>query len=170
MSMLSFLKHFLLRVLERYFIRDNEIVELLRSSYKMSMEEEQTVMEVLIKKMTAIDRGAGEKVSNLLNTYRPRIVFNMGEHPDEIGLADQINKSLWKVLSLRADYFGFIFKDQAVPESVKERTTLLHSDRESFAAEDLKRLAKRIVKYWDTPVENSAQLLYKTTQEIYRER
>ncbi len=57
-------------------------------------------------------------VTEMCRKYRPRLIFNMGEHPDEIKLSEQINKNLKSILSLEVDYFGFIFNDPAVRESI----------------------------------------------------
>ena len=82
----------------------------------------------------------------------------MGEHPEEIKIAGQISRSLENMLSLKADFFGFIFEDKAIRQSVKNRMALLRYNRESLAALSIVRIAERIVKFWDKPVEKSAQL------------
>ncbi len=106
----------------------------------------------------------------LCHKYRPRIVLNMGEHPDDLKIAKQINDSLGNILSIEADYFGFIFQDSSVRQSIKKQTTFLNRYHESIAAESLKRIAERIVKYLDKPVKNSAQLLFDHTLKLYKTR
>jgi flagellar biosynthesis protein FlhG len=167
MGMLVFLKHFLLRVIERTFAKDRQIHDLMRSLYKQPMTYQKMSIRVLRSRIDEISREAGERMTELCNKYRPRIVFNMGDHPEEIKIAEQINNSLESILSIEADYFGYIFYDSTVRESVKKGTTLLPHYRESMAAVCLKRVAERIIKYLDMEVKNSAQHLLDHTWKLY---
>lgn len=94
----------------------------------------------------------------------------MGEHPDEVRLAEQINNSLDSVLSLEIDYFGFIFEKSTVRKSVKKGTTLILHYQESMVAESIKQIVERIVKFWDSPVDNSDQRLLTRTWKVYESR
>lgn len=169
-SILAFLKHFLLRAIERTFANDSQIRNYMHSLYKRPMTDEQVTINTLHSEITAIDHKAGKILMELCHKYRPRIVFNMGEHPDDLKIARQINDSLGNILSIEADYFGFIFQDSSVRQSIKKQTTFLNRYHESIAAESLKRIAERIVKYLDKPVKNSAQLLFDHTLKLYKTR
>ena len=100
------------------FARDKRICDLLRTLYKLPITDQQIRIETLRSKFDAFDPRVGEIVEKLCNRYRPRIVFNMGDHPDDIGITEQINNSLSTVLSIGADYFGFIFNDPIVNSTV----------------------------------------------------
>jgi flagellar biosynthesis protein FlhG len=141
--------------------------DMLHSFYSQPMTAERTTIEELRSRIDAIDGEAGKTIAALCHKYRPRIVFNMGEHPDEIKIAAQISKSLEGNLSINADYFGFIFNDMVIGQSVKKRTVFMTSYRDSMAAENIKQIADRIVKYWDRHMNNSAQLLLNKTRQVY---
>jgi flagellar biosynthesis protein FlhG len=117
-----------------------------------------------------LDPLAVEKLLTLCRQYRPRIVFNMGTHPDEIELSEQINKSLAGVLSMKAEYLGFIFQDPSVAEAVRKRSVFMTDYGDRPAADDIRRLAERIIKFWHQPIEDSAGRLQKQTQKLYKER
>lgn len=167
-SILAFLKQFLFRAIERTFVKDLQIRNYMHSLYKRPITDEQVTINTLHSDIAAIDHKAGEKLIELCRKYRPRIVFNMGEHPDELKLTRQINDSLRNILSIEADYFGFIFHDSSVRQSVKKQAVFLNRYHESIAAESLKRIAERIVKYLDKPVKNSAELLFDHTSKLYK--
>ena len=170
MNMLAFLKNFLLRVIEGNFSKHQRIRDLMRFLYKQPITEQQINIEAVRSRIAAIEPEAGETVKEVCRKYRPRVVFNMGEHPEEIKIAEEINKSLEKTLSIEADYFGFVFADPIVRQSVKERKVFLPLYRESMVAESIVRIAERIVKFWDTPVENSAQHLLSRESKGYESR
>jgi len=167
MSTMAFLKHLLLRIIERYFAGNHEIRSLLRDFYKQSLKEDQMNIRDLESRIAAIDFNAGNKISELCKKYRPRVVFNKGEHPDEIKLSEKINTSLERNLSIEVDYFGFIFQDPFVQESIKKRMAFLPSSQGSIAAESIVRIAERIVKYWNKPIDNSSHRLLNSVKKIY---
>lgn len=170
MNLLAFLKLFLFRAIERMFVKDQIIQDLMHSTYKQPMTDQQTSIGTLREQIRAVDPEAGEQIAALCSNYRPRIVFNMGEHPDELKIAERISDSLDKLLSMKADYFGFIFYDTSVRQSIKKRVPLLPHYQESIAAKSLQAVTERLVKYLDRPVENSAQMLLSRTWEVYNNR
>ena len=167
MNMLGFLKHFVLRLIERTLADDQRIHDLLRSSYKQPIAEQRDSLGALGPKIAAIDRDAGKKVEDLCRDFRPRVLFNMGEHPDEIEIARNIDSSLENALSLKVDYFGFIFEDPDVRRSIKKQTPFLPEYRESIAGKGIVQTAERVARFLEVPVKESAMLLLKRTQEDY---
>ena len=167
MNMMTFLKHLMLRIIAGNFTKNHRICEMLRSVYKV---DEQINIEALLSRISAINHEAGKTVTELCRKYRPRIVFNMGEHPDEIKLSEQINTNLKSILSLEVDYFGFILNDPAVRQSIKKKIPFIPSYRKNMTTQNIEHIAKRIVKYWNKPIDNSALRLLNHTREIYKNR
>jgi len=164
MNMMTFLKHLVLRIIEGNFTKNYAIGQILNAMYKT---DKQTNIKALQSRISTIDHGAGEMVTRLCRQYRPRLVFNMGEHPDEIKLSEQINKTLKSILDMEVDYFGFIFKDPAVGQSIKKKMPFIPGNREKMTTTNIEQIANRIVKYWDSPIDNSAQRLLNHTRKIY---
>ncbi len=164
MNMMTFLKHLLLRIIAGNFTKNYNISQMLHTRYKM---DKQISIRELQSKIGEIDPVAGEKIKQLCGQYRPRLVFNMGADPDEIKLSEQIDSNLKSILSLDVDYFGFIFNDPAVSQSVKKKTPFIPSNRESMTAQNIEHIANRIVKYWDKPIDKSAQRLLEHTRKSY---
>lgn len=171
MSMLSFLKHFMLRTIERMFAREHEILEMIRKDYfKRSSEDNALTIDSLIEMIKQVDVNAAKKVDAVCRSFRPRIIFNMGDEPDEIEIAGQINKSLKSMLNMACDYFGFIRYDRSVRESVKGRNVYLPLYRDNMAARDIIKTAERVNRFFDKPIENSAALLLRNTKKLYNNR
>ncbi|RLB89676.1 MAG: MinD/ParA family protein [Deltaproteobacteria bacterium] len=164
MNMMTFLKHLMLRIIAGNFTKNHYISQMLHSIYKI---DKQTNIGELQSRIAAIDHEAGKMVTEMCRKYRPRLIFNMGEHPDEIKLSEQINKNLKSILSLEVDYFGFIFNDPAVRESIKKKTPFIPFNRKKMTTRNIEHIANRIVKYWHSPIENSALRLLGHTQKIY---
>jgi len=170
MNMLTFLKHFILRVIEGYFSKDQQIRDLLRSLYKLPFKDQKLNIETLILKIADIDPAARETIPALCRQYRPRMIFNMGDHPADLKIAEQIDASLKEMLSIEVDYFGFVFNDSRVRQSIKKRISFLPHYRNSRPAENIERIAERIVKFWDRPVGDSADRLLNYAWKEYKNR
>jgi len=170
MGLLAFLKYFFLRAIVRAFARQRQLKEFTHYLSQDPLANEHLNIDLLRNKLIELDPLAIEKLLTLCRQYRPRIVFNMGTHPNEIELSEQINKSLASVLAMKAEYLGFIFQDPAVPEAVRKRAVFMPDYSDSAAADDIRRLAERIIKFWHQPIEDSAVRLQKQTQKLYKTR
>ena len=170
MNMLVFLKNFLLRTIGRAVADNNAVKNHLREVFKRSIDNQITSLKTLQEEIGKEDAAAGKTIEKIFNHCRPRIVFNMGEHPDELAVTDQISKTLESVLSIEADYFGFVFSDTTVKHSVRKQSPLIHFQRDCIAAENILRIARRIDKYWQTPVEGSARLIQKQAKAWFETR
>ena len=91
----------------------------------------------------------------------------MGEHPDELEFLQQVSQTAKEVLSLELEYFGFIFADPAVRESIKKNSALIPFKRQATAARNIACLAERIAHSWQDPIPDSAELLVKQTRQVY---
>lgn len=167
MNMLGFLKHFVLRLIERDLAKDQRIKDLLHALYKQPMDAQRNIIGNIGSKIAAMDPEAGKRVVELCGDFRPRVIFNMGEEPDEIGIADKIDRSLENSLSLKVDYFGFIFEDPHVRRSIKKQSVFLPEYRESIASKGIAMTAKRIANFLEVPVKESAALLLKRTRQDF---
>jgi flagellar biosynthesis protein FlhG len=170
MNMLVFMKNFLLRSISRSFSSDHGLRNFLREYCKRPMEGQMTSVASLLDEIALEDPNAAQATRKLHSSYRPRIVFNFGDHPDELSVTTQIDKRLESVLSLGADYFGFIYYDPAVRQSIREQTPMLLQWPESDAAKSIYQIARRVEKYWNVAVEDSASRLVKSVQDAYIER
>lgn len=167
MGMMVFLKNFLFRCIERKIARNYAVRNLLRELYKLSMDEQMSSIKDVHQKIIDEDPEAAETVNQIYHRYRPRIIFNMGEHPDDIKIASQISRTLGEILSIEADYFGFVYRDKSVVSAIRNGDSFLPNNRNSLAAENLVRIAQRIVKFWHRPVKDSAALLSKQVQQDF---
>jgi flagellar biosynthesis protein FlhG len=169
LSMLAFLKQFMLRTIERHLVGDNEIKSYLQAFYKQPLDEQQNSIVAVKSQIAKIDPDAGAYISALCEKFRPRVIFNHGDDPAEIEIADKIDQSLANVLSIKADYFGFIFNDPTVRQAVKSNRSFMHYRPEGLTAQIIGRIAERIIRYWDTPIKNSAALVTSNTEKLQQQ-
>ena len=170
MGMLVFLKNFLLRAFEREMVRHHAVREMLRELYKRPIEEQALSIIDVHQRIIDEDPEAGELAGRIFQQCRPRIIINMGENPDDSKMAFKISQILGNILSIEADYFGFVFKDRAVLSSIRKRQPFLPNYRTDLAAENILRIARRIEKFWHQPVADSATLLFNNVKKDFDSR
>lgn len=169
MNVLSFLKNFLYRTIERIVGRENHQVRItLQEIYKQPMTGPPVTAQYIQDQIAALNPELGEQVKKICSYYRPRFIFNRGEHPDTLRILQPLDKSLREIVSLQADYFGFIFEDPAVRESVRRGVPLVTAYRDSVASQSVLRVADRVARIWGRPIENSAELLTTDTIRFHK--
>ena len=168
MNTLSFLKLHLLRLIERRFSGNQYVRDLLQSRYKRPLEEQISSIQELRDELAALSSETGREVERICSQCRPRVVFNMGDHPDELLVARQVKNSLADILSIEADFFGFVFRDSAVRESLNSGVPLL-ANGNSIAGNEILKIAQRISKFWTRPVRDSLDLLVRHARHTYQQ-
>ncbi|MGK5091315.1 P-loop NTPase [Deltaproteobacteria bacterium TL4] len=168
MNMMTFLKNFIFRIIERALPKKEILRQLVQNIYTQPMKEGPVTVTYLLDKIADADADAAQHIRTVCQQYRPRLIFNQGYHPDELKLMEQINGALNKNLSLTMDYFGFIFEDPTVRQYVRREDPLI--PRESLMVEDIKAIADRISRLWKQTLDHSGSRLLEETQRVYRAR
>ncbi|MCP4750853.1 MAG: MinD/ParA family protein [Proteobacteria bacterium] len=167
MNMLSFLKNFLLRTIDRALIRKYAARDLLREVYAQPITVEQKTIKSLLDQVDAVDEEAGQCVRTICEEYRPRIVYNMLNHPNAIKILNNVGKSTQNVLSLKVDHLGAVFDDPAVPKSIRKGVPLLKYNPESIAAQSIFALAGEIIHRWHNEIDVPEQNVIENTRKFY---
>jgi flagellar biosynthesis protein FlhG len=169
MSALVFLKNMILRKIENSLRQDVELTDLVNRMYVQPMNGPQVTVESLAQLASESDPEAGRRIREVCARYRPRMIFNMGDHPDDLTVLETIDRSIRQILSIEVDYFGFVFADPAVRESIRKGMALLVSHPESRPARAISHIAHRVTRYWNLPIPNSAELLTAHTRKAFDE-
>ncbi len=161
MGMLVFLKNFLLRQVDRRLAQNGRrsLRPLLMDLLNRPLDEQLPSLSELRRRLEAEAPDAGKAVAAMLERCRPRVMFNLAERAEEARLAQKVQQTLNETLSIEADFFGFVFKDGAVRESLDARRPFLLHSPESLAAGNILRIAERVVKYWHQAIPDSASLI-----------
>ena len=167
--MLGFLKHCCLRIVVRTVAKRPPLKERIEDLFKRPMTAERLTMKMILDEIAGVDPEAGDIVEYALRSFRPRLVFNMGRHPDELKVARTIDRSLHRALSIEADHFGFVFEDPAVRRCVREGAVFLPDHSGGAAGKALIQTAERIVGFWDREIPESASRIRSRARELFEE-
>jgi flagellar biosynthesis protein FlhG len=165
MSALVFLKNLVLREIERSMPKDSDLTDFLQELYVQPMDAPQLTVGAFYDRVSRANAEAGEKIRGVVQRCRPRLIYNMGEHPDDLKWAGTIERTVEQVLSIELDHFGFVYADPSVKSSIREGKAFLPIHAENQVARNIQQIARRIVKFWHQTIPNSAELLQKRTRE-----
>lgn len=169
MSALVFLKNLVLRACERALPRDPDFADLINQLLIQPMNAPQMTIQSLLELARKMRPEAVERIQEVCLRCRPRMIFNIGIHPDDLKWLQSIDRTLQQILSIEVDHFGFIFSDSAVRESIRGGKALLTFNKECPAARSITHIALRVTRFWDMSIPDSAALLLKHTQKAFEE-
>ncbi|WP_207677958.1 P-loop NTPase [Desulfonema magnum] len=166
MNFIMFLRNFMFRVVSNVTRHNQEVLNMLITAFQQPIRSEPLTLSSLVRRIADIDPQLSLKVQKTCSYYRPRIIFNMGDHPDELNVLEKLDNTLMKGLSVEADHFGFIFHDDSVRKAAKKKKVLITQYPRSIASRCIKHIAKRVTETWDHPIKNSKVRLMEETQKL----
>lgn len=98
----------------------------------------------LLAVLRQMDAEDARRAEESLRQFRPRLVVNEIEGPDDVTLGFQVRKMCQSRFGIEADYIGYINRDDAVRDAIRRRKPLLDLHPDSAAATCLKRIARKL--------------------------
>lgn len=161
MNTLVFAKNLMLRAMEQSLRGDPSMVERLNELYKQSVKDPVFTVEAFRRELAKTHPEAAAVVRDLAARLRLRFVYNMMESLQDTAIFTRIERTLADVLSLGCDHFGVVPYDPSVRQLLRRPGIFLLQNPASPTAEMFDRIARRITRYWDVPIEESAERLTK---------
>ncbi len=117
--------------------------------------------------LEALDPEAAALLRQACLRHQPRLLLNMGNHPDQLDVLDEARQYCAAQLSMHAEAYGFVFEDPLVRTSLRSGTPLLELDEQCPAAQGILHLAQHVVHLWDKPREDSGGALRNHTRKFH---
>lgn len=167
LNTLSFIKNFIHRVALKE-IRQNHMInaDINKASKNLTGDDYLTINDI-IDIVGKVDATMAAKIVTLTRSYQPRILFNRGEHPDQLEVINHMQTSIKKYLSVDLCFFGFLYEEDPAKLSSNHGYILLKRYPESILSKGIIEIAKRIVKYNARIIPNSRDLLINDTREKF---
>jgi flagellar biosynthesis protein FlhG len=136
-------------------------------SFQQSIGAAPVTAASLIRCIESVDPLLADKMRQVCGQYHPRIIFNMGDHPDELKIAPKIDSTLKRGLSMEAEFFGFVAFDDAVRKSAKRKEVLMIRHSQSVAAQCIGKIAADVSKNWERPFSDNISHLMEETRRNF---
>ncbi len=169
-SALAFLKNAILRKIGRQLKSNERIKKKIKEIFQRPMDENSLTIDSIINEIQLIDEESVTKIRKICENYRPGIIFNMGTEISEMEIMKQFNSGLENVMSIEADYLGFVMQNQNVLNSIRAKIPFLNYSEESKVAVEIRQIAKRLFKFLEKPIKDSGKLLKDSTEKFLQDR
>lgn len=138
----GFIKVCLLRQLKRTF-RSHKRIQRFFELYEISKPGKKSLtMQEIIAKLHGLDPAKAQTARELLSRFTPRLILNMVKSRDDIQEGRAIQTALIELLSVRAEYLGYISYDPQVGSAVKAMQPFLLHNARSKASRDLAKIIR----------------------------
>ena len=159
MSSLVFVKNLVLRAIDESLRKSPQLKERLSEMQKQGINAPVFTVSAFRDQVSETAPEAAEKINEICRRIRPRFVYNMMESTTDTEVFASIDQTLADVLSIGCDHLGVIPYDPKVRQFLRQPGIFQIEQSESVLAETIDRLARRVINFWDMPLEGSAELL-----------
>jgi flagellar biosynthesis protein FlhG len=167
MNAMAFLKNVVFRMISSEVSRREPLKKIFEHARSRPLEEQNLTVAELLVQIARVDAAAAARLQQLCRLLTPRLVFNLGEAPDDLAPFGNMERNLRERLELHAECFGFICADPLVRQALRQGQPLLTWRRDSLAAQGIERIADRLVRLWDQPLPDSLERLLRDTRQQY---
>jgi flagellar biosynthesis protein FlhG len=167
MNFVMFLRNFIFRMISGLARQNPEVLKLVIDSFQQPIDAVPVTVSSLLRRIDRIAPALADKIQQVCNRYHPRIIFNMGDYPDELKIAPKIDATLKRGLSMEAEFFGFVNFDETVRKSAKRKEVLMIKYPQSRAAQCIRKIAADIANKWDEPFSNNINRLEAETRKYF---
>jgi len=169
MNFFMFLKNFLFRIISSIVRHERLIFRMVVDSFRQSGMDDPLTVKLLLEMIHEQNPELAARAKKAIAYYHPRIIFNMGDHPDDLLMTNKVDRTLRQTLSIEVDYFGFIFYDPEVRQAARQKEPLLISLNKRPFSICIQDIAKRIVNIWEKDINKSGERLYEATKKRYKQ-
>ncbi|MDH5649142.1 MAG: P-loop NTPase [Gammaproteobacteria bacterium] len=170
MGMMVFLKNLVFRVIEKNLKSNKDVCDFLHNIFSQPITAEKITLTELQQRIAEYHPESGVMVNQICHHFRPRLIMNWGSSPDDLAnKLEPASRAINKMLSLDVEHFGFVFDDPTVHDAIEAGSPLIDYDPECLAVRCINVIAERIIKLWDSKIEESDKKLLLHTQNMYHE-
>lgn len=141
-----FLKNAVFRLLSNSFKKNSPGRDLLESIKKDSSSLQRLYIPKLVELLEKEDPENTERFLSYLSVFRPRIVMNMIDGPQDAEKAGKIRRSCREYLNLDLEHLGVMYRDSVQDIALASRLPVIVYKPQSVLAQAVYRIAGKILQ------------------------
>ena len=141
-----FLKNTIFRVMNDTFKRGTPAHDLLERMRKEGEQLQRVYIPRLLERISAEDRQSYERYQEVMKSFRPLLLMNMLEDPDDAKKAEKIKRSCHEYLGIQIEHLGVIYFDHLQEIAQSSRIPITIYKPESVIAQAVMRIADKIIQ------------------------
>lgn len=164
----SFMKNTVFRFLMRAFAGEGDVAKYLRKQIRERRPGQPVMVSKVLEGVKEIDTEMGKKARRYVNLIQPSLVLNMVRSSDDLNIAESLRELVSKNLDVYLQSLGAITWEERLAQEIKTVQPLVVSDPGSLVAQQIDRLAQKIVQSPEFPTLALEKGLYEDSYELTR--
>ncbi len=148
----GFIKSLVFRFLHRAFASNKAVLSCMRDALKEKKPGSSLTVGEMLEKMGRGSAAAARKVRKYLSTLHPKLIVNMASSPDDLRITEKFRDLVRENFEIDVECMGLIYADTSVDESIAALKPLVVSHRDSIAARELVRIARKVLQSERFPI------------------
>jgi flagellar biosynthesis protein FlhG len=141
----SFLKAGMFRLLHRTFPGKSAERQCVLDFMQEKVEGGDRTLQTLVSQIADIDPASGQAAQGALETFRPRVVMNMGRTAGDIQLGGRLRQVVRNNLQTDVEFIAYFPYDELASRSALERSPTLLTYPQSHFARAVQQCAARLI-------------------------
>ena len=141
-----FLKNAVFRLLYTTYKKNTPGRELLDSLKKNSASMQKLYIPQLVQALGRVDRENTHLFITRMQQFRPRLVMNMIENPNDANKAQRIKTSCNQYLGLEVDFLGIMYRDMLQDKALASQLPLVVYKPQSVLGQAVYRIADKVIE------------------------
>ena len=146
MNALVFLRNFMFANIISLARENLEIRRKLLDAYRRPANRENLTVEAVLAEIAQVDGALARRVGKRCSYFQPRLVFNMGDRPEDLAVADRMVATMKKTLSMASSTLGLILYDDTVRRAARKAEAFLPANPDSVYARCLADIVGRLLR------------------------
>lgn len=141
-----FLKNTLFRIIDTTFAKDSPAKGYLNKLKKDPAELQRIYIPRLLEKLKELDTQGYDAYRERMASFRPSMVLNMLDNPEESVKAEKIRRSCRQYLDLELDHLGIIYRDTLQDIALNSRLPVVRYKPDSVIAQAIYRIGDKLLE------------------------
>lgn len=140
-----FLKNAVFRLLYTTYRRNTPGRELLDNLKKNSQSMQKLYIPQLVQALNQVDPETTKLFISRMQQFRPRLIMNMIENPQDAEKAQRIKTSCNQYLGLEIDFLGLMYRDMLQDKALQSQLPLVVYKPKSVLGQAIYRIADKVI-------------------------
>ncbi len=141
----SFLKSAMLRLLQRSFPGKSAERQAVLDFVQQKVEGENLTIQHVVSAVSELNAESGQAAERILDSFRPRVVMNLGRNAQDIQLGGRLRQVVRNNLEHDVEFIAYLPQDELASRSPLERTPTLLTYPQTAYSRAVQQCATRLI-------------------------
>lgn len=161
-----FLKNSVFRIMQSSFPRKSEAAAYIDSLRKGEAGLQRAYIPSILSQIKELDAKRHDKCMEQIRQFRPRLIMNMLENPNESQRAEKLRRSCTEYLGIELEHLGVVYRDDLQDIALRSRLPIIRYKPQAILSQAMYRIADKLISTED---EKSDSFTFESIEDSYRE-